>query len=89
MKTVLKYAGSKWSSTRWIISHFPEGYEKMTYLEPYFGSGAVFFNKNRSSIETINDIDARVVNLFKQIRERPEELARLIEFTPWARDEYK
>ncbi len=89
MKTVLKYAGSKWSSAKWIISYFPEGYEKMTYLEPYFGSGAVFFNKNRSAIETINDIDGRVVNLFKQIRERPEELARLIEFTPWARDEYR
>jgi len=29
-----------------------------------------------------------VVNLFKVIRERPEELAALIEMTPWARDEY-
>jgi len=61
----------------------------MTYLEPFFGSGAVFFNKNRSKIETINDLDGSVVNLFKVIRDNPEELARLIELTPWSRQEYK
>jgi DNA adenine methylase len=86
---VLKYPGSKWSIANWIISNFPAGYEKMTYCEPYFGSGAVFFNKNRSVIETINDLDGNVVNLFKVIRDYPEELARLIEFTPWSREEYK
>lgn len=61
----------------------------MTYLEPFFGSGAMFFNKNRSKIETINDLDNSVVNLFKVIREHPEELSKLIEFTPWSRQEYK
>jgi len=89
MQTVLKYPGSKWSTAEWIISFFPPGYEKMTYLEPYFGSGAVFFNKKRSSVETINDLDSNVVNLFKVIREHPEELAHLIKYTPWAREEYK
>ncbi len=89
MKTVLKYPGSKWRIAKWIISYFPAGYEKMTYLEPFFGSGAVFFNKNRSAIETINDLDGNVVNLFKVIRESPEELARLIKFTPWSREEYR
>lgn len=89
MKTVLKYPGSKWSTAEWIISNFPRNYEKMTYLEPYFGSGGVFFQKERSVIETINDLDGNVVNLFRVIREHPEELARLIEFTPWSRHEYR
>jgi len=57
-------------------------------MEPFFGSGAVLFNKPPVEIEIINDIDGDVVNLFKVIREKPAELARLIEFTPWARDEY-
>jgi DNA adenine methylase len=82
---VLKYPGSKWKIADWIISHFPP---HTTYLEPFFGSGAVFFTKKPSKVETINDIDGNVVNLFQVIREQPEELARLIEFTPWARDEY-
>lgn len=86
---VLKYPGSKWMLADRIISHFPHGFEKMTYLEPFFGSGAVFFKKPRSHIETINDIDNDVINLFRVIRENPLELARLIRFTPWARMEYR
>ena len=85
MKPVLKYPGAKWNLAKWIISHMPP---HTTYLEPFFGSGAVFFNKPPSTVETINDIDGNVVNLFKVIREQPEELAALIELTPWARDEY-
>lgn len=89
MNTVLKYPGSKWSLASWIIGNFPPEYEKMTYLEPYFGSGAVFFNKKRSVVETINDIDGNVVNLFKVIRENADQLAWLVENTPWSRQEYK
>jgi DNA adenine methylase len=69
----MKYPGSKWGSADWIISHFPEHH---SYLEPFFGSGGVFFNKPRSDIETINDLDGEVVNLFRQIRNDPERLAR-------------
>ena len=89
MNTVLKYPGSKWRMADWIISNFPAGYEKMTYLEPFFGSGAVFFNKKRSLVETINDLDSSVVNLFKQIRDNSEALAGAVEYTPWSREEYK
>lgn len=89
VQAVLKYPGSKWSTAGWIISFFPENYEKLTYSEPYFGSGAVFFNKKRSTVETINDIDGNVVNLFRVIRENPDELAQMIKNTPWAREEYK
>lgn len=82
---VLRWPGSKWSIAHWIIEHIPP---HIHYLEPFFGSGAVFFCKRPSRIETINDIDKNVVNLFKVIRSRPEEIAELIEMTPWARDEY-
>lgn len=62
--------------------------EHKTYLEPFFGSGAVFFNKEKSPIETINDLDSSVVNLFKVIRDHSEELAYKIKFTPLSREEY-
>ncbi|WP_434510114.1 DNA adenine methylase [Desulfitobacterium sp. AusDCA] len=58
-------------------------------MNHFLDRGGVFFHKNRSVIETINDLDGNVVNLFKVIRDCPDELARVIEFTPWARDEYK
>lgn len=82
MKAIIKYPGSKWRLSNWIISHFPEHH---SYLEPFFGSGAVFFNKQPSDIETINDLDDDVVNLFDCIRRDPERLAREIYLTPYAR----
>lgn len=69
----------------WIIGHFPKHH---SYLEPYFGSGAVLFNKSRSPIETVNDLDGDVINLFEWIRKDPEKLAREIYWIPYARDIY-
>ena len=65
-QAVLRYPGSKWGIANWIISFFPEHH---TYLEPYFGSGAVLFNKKPSAIETVNDLDGDVCNLFRCIKE--------------------
>jgi DNA adenine methylase len=84
----LKYPGQKKSLAAWIIGHFPTGYQKMTYLEPFFGSGSVFFSKEPSLIETINDKYHEVFNLFLQIREHGEDLIFLLENTPWSRDDY-
>lgn len=81
----MKYPGSKWSIAKWIIDFFPEHH---SYLEPFFGSGAVLFNKPRSNIETVNDLDGNVVNLFEWIRRDPERLAHEIYYTPYARQIY-
>lgn len=70
----------------WIISLMPP---HKSYLEPFFGSGAVFFKKPPSRIETINDLDGEIVNLFRCIRSRPEELARTVALTPYSREEYE
>lgn len=85
MKAVLKYPGSKWSISPWIVSNFPEHH---SYVEPYFGSGAAFFSKVPSAIETINDLDGDVINLFSCIRDNSEVLARKIAMTPYSRKTY-
>lgn len=84
-RPVLKYPGSKWRLAEWIVSLMPP---HKSYLEPFFGSGAVFFTKPPSRIETINDLDGEIVNLFRVIRERPEELERAVALTPYSREEY-
>lgn len=88
MKAIFRYPGSKWSIADWIIAHFPEGYEKMVYLEPFAGSAAVFFNKKPGAVETINDLDSDIVNLFRVMREQPQELKRALDLTPYSREEY-
>ncbi|MCI9682401.1 MAG: DNA adenine methylase, partial [Lachnospiraceae bacterium] len=86
MRAIMKYPGSKWSIAKWIIDFFPEHH---SYLEPFFGSGAVLFNKPRSHIETVNDLDGNVVNLFEWIKSDPERLAHEIYYTPYARQVYE
>lgn len=82
MNTLLNYPGAKWGMAKEIVAMMPP---HKSYLEPFFGSGAVLFNKPPSRIETVNDIDDDIVNFFAVLREQPDELARLISMTPYAR----
>lgn len=86
MNQIIKYPGAKWGMAKWIIDFFPDHH---SYIEPFFGSGGVFFTKEPSNIETINDLDGEVVNLFECIRQDPERLATEIYLTPYARDVYE
>lgn len=85
MKTVLKYPGAKNRIAKWIVNFIPE---HDVYLEPFAGSLAVFFNKPRCHIETINDLHGEVVNYFKMLRDNPDSLIDCIQLTPYSREEY-
>lgn len=82
----MRYPGAKWSMTEWILRFLP--IDHATYVEPFFGTGAVFFNKPPVKSEYINDVDDRIVNLWRMVRERGAELADLLACTPWSRVEY-
>ena len=66
-----------------IVSMIPA---HRSYLEPFFGSGAVLFAKPPSAIETVNDLDGDITNFFRILREQPDRLAEAIAMTPYARD---
>ncbi len=82
---VLRYPGAKWSLARRIAEQFQPHYH---YVEPFFGSGAVFFAKTPAPHEVINDRHSLVTNLFAMLRDRTDDLCWAIETTPWSRDEY-
>ncbi|OYO76082.1 hypothetical protein CG709_16380 [Lachnotalea glycerini] len=87
MKNLLRYPGSKKRIAPWIISHIPKHH---SYLEPYAGGLAVLLNKEPSRIETVNDLDDDVINLFRVIKNdgTREDLIHKIVYTPYARKEY-
>lgn len=85
MNKVLNYPGSKWNIAWQLVELIPPHH---SYVEPYFGSGAVLFNKAPSAIETVNDLDGEVVNLFRCIQQDSERLARLVMTTPFSREVY-
>ena len=86
IKPILRYPGAKWVRAAWIINHF---LPFRTYVEPFFGSGAVFFSlPSIPEYAVLNDRSRSVVNLFEMVRTRGPELCALVELTPWAREEY-
>jgi len=48
----------------------------------------VLLNRVPAPVETYNDVDGEVVNFFRVLRERPDELARAIALTPFSREEF-
>lgn len=85
LQPILKYPGGKWRVAHEIIRYFPP---HRHYVEPYCGSAAVFFVKAPTEHEVLNDISSDLVNLFRVIRQRGEELVRAIYLTPWSEEEY-
>src|SRR5579859_7329630 len=86
IEAILKYPGAKWSRAAWIVAHLPA---HTRYLEPYAGSAAVFFSKVPVAHEVLGDTNSSLINLFRVIREYPDDLAWRIEMTPWAEEEYE
>lgn len=73
---ILKWAGGKRQLLDKIISLFPSEYSSLRYHEPFFGGGAVFF-KITPKTGTINDVNHRLMNLYKVVRDSPDELISL------------
>ena len=70
---ILKWVGGKRQLIKEILGVFPRDYRSRTYHEPFVGSGAVFFNvKPRKG--SINDINPRLINFYKVVRDNPTEL---------------
>lgn len=84
-RPAIRYHGGKFRLAPWIIGHFPQ---HRTYVEPFGGGASVLLRKTRSYAEIYNDLDGEVVNLFRVVRDRGEELIRTLELTPFARDEF-
>jgi len=85
-RPAVRWYGGKWNLAAWIIDFFPD---HLNYLEPCFGAGSVLFQKPRSRLETVNDLDGDVTNFFRVLRDQRGELIKRIELTPWARLEYE
>ena len=77
--------GGKFSHLDWLLPQLPKCHH---YCEPFAGSGAVLLNRPPSPVETYNDLDGDVVNFFRVLRERSDELVQAIHLTPFSREEF-
>jgi len=75
---ILKWAGGKRQILDEILEKFP-AHDVNGYHEPFFGGGAVFFREMHNKAVTINDINKRLINFYRVVRDKPDELIEEIE----------
>ena len=89
LKPPISRMGGKSKLRKHIIERIPE---HICYVEPFFGAGWVYFGKEPSKVEVINDIDKELVNMFRMIKHHAPEIERMLEYELSGRDifeEYK
>ena len=65
LSNIVGRVGGKSKLKKLIVDkYFPEDYESMVYVEPFVGGGSIFFYKNPSVVEVINDLDTSIYTIF-------------------------
>jgi DNA adenine methylase len=78
----LSYIGGKRRLAKRIVSLIPP---HTTYVEPFAGGAQVFFQKPKSRVEVLNDLDAEIVNFLRVCQRHPRELAEVLRWQPASR----
>ena len=65
LKPIVKWSGGKSDELKNIIPHVPKDYT--TYLEPFVGGGALYFNLNPTKA-VINDVHKELVDFYQSIK---------------------
>ena len=78
MNSPLNYLGGKSRLADRIVSIIPE--DHVCYCEPFCGAAWVFFRKEPSKVEVINDMDGELVTFWRVIQNHLEEFLRYYRF---------
>jgi len=86
MRGPLAYIGGKNRLAKQLIALFPK---HTAYVEPFAGGAQVFFHKQPSEVEVLNDLDGEIVNFFRICQWHHEELIRYLQFCAVSRKLYE
>ncbi len=86
LSSPFKWVGGKSRLRKHIIELLPS---HTCYVEPFAGAAWVLFGKPPSNVEVINDIDQDLINFFRVVKHKPEELIRSFEWELVSRAEFE
>ncbi|MGL4982647.1 MAG: DNA adenine methylase [Treponemataceae bacterium] len=78
IETPISYYGGKQQLARKILSLIPE---HKTYVESFVGGGAIFFAKQPSPCEVINDTNCELINFYEVLKTDFDALSKLVELS--------
>lgn len=75
----IRYPGSKFRASKYILPHMQVSHNE--YREPFMGSGAIFFTKQKSVINILNDLDNELITTYKIIQDSilKDELIKMLD----------
>jgi len=85
MKSFISWLGGKSLLANKIIPKIPE---HTCYCEVFAGAARLYFKKEESEVEIINDINSDLVNLYRVVKNHLDEFVRYLRWILVSRDEF-
>ncbi len=82
---IIPWIGGKRRLAKRILPIFPA---HECYVEPFAGGAALFFLKDQSDVEVLNDINGELVNLYRVVKHHLEEFVRQFKWALISRQIY-
>ncbi|HEX8650198.1 MAG TPA: DNA adenine methylase [Pyrinomonadaceae bacterium] len=86
LNSPIKWVGGKSRLRKYIVPLIPA---HTCYVEPFAGAAWVLFGKLPSDVEILNDKEQELVNFFRVVKEKPEELIASFEWELVSRAEFE
>ncbi|ECB7412543.1 DNA adenine methylase [Salmonella enterica subsp. enterica serovar Typhimurium] len=83
---IVPWIGGKRRLAKHILPLFPK---HTCYVEPFCGAAALYFLKEASKVEVINDVNGELVNLYRVVKHHLEEFVRQFKWALVSRQIYK
>jgi DNA adenine methylase len=80
------WLGGKFQLSKRIITLIPE---HQCYCEPFAGAAWVFFKKQRSEVEVLNDINTEIITLYRVVQNHLDEFIRHFRWLLVSRNEFE
>lgn len=87
MKSIIPWLGGKSQLAPKIVDLIGK-IDHKCYVEPFMGGAHVFFRKEPSKIEVLNDINSDLATLFRVLQNHLEEFCRYFKFALVSREEF-
>lgn len=85
-RPIVPWIGGKGRLVDDILPLFPA---HECYVEPFCGAAALFFNKQPSAVEVLNDVNGDMVNLYRVVQHHLEEFVRQFKWALSSRQVFK
>lgn len=83
---IIPWIGGKRRLAEHLIPRFPR---HTCYVEVFAGGAALYFLKNPSKVEVINDVNGELVNLYRVVKTHLEEFVRQFKWALSSREVFQ